>query len=120
MVASIEPFLTMKLTTKAIGKGRSNFAHGEFEESDGLSDQEVCIGDRYRVGSALFEVTHPRVACYRAGIRMKDRRRQRCGLRMVDSAFYFRVLEEDYRLTPDGTSRIGSPRKFVIVPILQI
>ncbi len=35
-------------------------------------DDEVCIGDRYRIGTALFEVTQPRTTCYRVGIRMND------------------------------------------------
>src|SRR3546814_11603097 len=39
--------------------GRNDFTYGQFGENftvDGLSDQEVCIGDRYRVGGALFDV----------------------------------------------------------------
>ena len=48
-------------------------APGHFGENftvDGLSDDEVCIGDRYRIGTAVFEVTQPRVTCYRVGLRM--------------------------------------------------
>jgi MOSC domain-containing protein YiiM/ferredoxin len=55
--------------------GRNDFAYGQFGENftvDGLPDTEVCIGDRYRIGSALFEVTQPRVTCYRLGIRMNE------------------------------------------------
>src|SRR5580698_8890734 len=55
--------------------GRNDFVYGQFGENftvDGLSDAEVCIGDRYRIGSALFEVTQPRVTCYRLGIRMDE------------------------------------------------
>src|ERR1700737_5027168 len=55
--------------------GRSDFTYGQFGENftvDGLSDQEVCIGDRYQIGGALFEVTQPRVTCYRVGIRMEE------------------------------------------------
>ena len=40
----------------------------------GLSDDEVCVGDRYQIGTAVFEVTQPRVTCYRVGIRMNDPR----------------------------------------------
>src|SRR5262245_34710134 len=43
---------------------RSNFVYGQFGENftiDGLPDDEVSIGDRYRIGSAVFEVTQPRV-----------------------------------------------------------
>ena len=53
--------------------GRSDFTYGQFGENftvEGLSDNEVCVGDRYRIGGALFEVTQPRVTCYRVGIRM--------------------------------------------------
>lgn len=55
--------------------GRSHLVHGQFGENftvNGLADAEVCIGDRYRIGSALFEVTQPRVTCYRLGIRMEE------------------------------------------------
>src|SRR5271156_6378070 len=53
--------------------GRANFSFGQFGENftvEGLPVSEVCVGDRYIIGSALFEVTQPRVTCYRVGIRM--------------------------------------------------
>src|SRR5579864_3727266 len=55
--------------------GSKDFSFGQFGENftvDGLPDDEVCIGDRYRIGSALFEVTQPRVTCYRVGIGMAE------------------------------------------------
>src|ERR1700684_3678914 len=51
---------------------RSDFTFGQFGENftvEGLADSEVCVGDRYRMGGALLEVTQPRVTCYRVGIR---------------------------------------------------
>src|SRR5262245_58275283 len=57
--------------------GRKDLVFGQFGENftvEGLSDDEVFIGDRYRIGSALFEVTQPRVTCYRIGIRMDEPR----------------------------------------------
>jgi MOSC domain-containing protein YiiM len=45
---------------------RNDFTFGEFGENftvEGLPDNEVCIGDRYRIGGAEFEVTQPRVTC---------------------------------------------------------
>jgi MOSC domain/3-alpha domain len=73
------------------------FHYGQFGENytvDGLSDQEVCIGDRYRVGSALFEVTQPRVTCYRVGIRMNEPKMAALLVAHGRPGFYFRVLEE--------------------------
>jgi MOSC domain-containing protein YiiM len=77
--------------------GRNDFTYGQFGENftvDGLPDQEVCIGDRYRIGSALFEVAKPRVTCYRVGIRMNEPRMAALLVSHGRPGFYFRVLEE--------------------------
>jgi ferredoxin-NADP reductase/MOSC domain-containing protein YiiM len=77
--------------------GRNDFTWGQFGENftvDGLADDEVSIGDRYRVGSALFEVTQPRVTCYRVGIRMNEPRMPALLVAQHRPGFYFRVLEE--------------------------
>jgi ferredoxin-NADP reductase/MOSC domain-containing protein YiiM/ferredoxin len=77
--------------------GRNDFAYGQFGENftvDGLGDDQVCIGDRYRIGSAIFEVTQPRVTCYRVGIRMNDPRIPALLVSHHRPGFYFRVLEE--------------------------
>jgi ferredoxin-NADP reductase/MOSC domain-containing protein YiiM len=77
--------------------GRSDFTYGQFGENftvEGLPDDEVCIGDRYRIGDALFEVTQPRVTCYRVGIRMNEPRMAALLVSHRRPGFYFRVLEE--------------------------
>jgi ferredoxin-NADP reductase/MOSC domain-containing protein YiiM/ferredoxin len=77
--------------------GRSDFVYGQFGENftvGGLADDEVCIGDRYRIGTAVFEVTQPRVTCYRVGIRMNDPRIPALLVSHHRPGFYFRVLEE--------------------------
>jgi ferredoxin-NADP reductase/MOSC domain-containing protein YiiM/ferredoxin len=76
---------------------RPDFAYGQFGENftvDGLSDAEVYIGDRYRIGGALFEVTQPRVTCYRVGIRMNEPEMAALLVAHGRPGFYFRVLEE--------------------------
>jgi len=77
--------------------GRDDFAYGQFGENftvEGLADAEVCIGDRYRIGTAIFEVTQPRVTCYRVGIRMNDPRIPALLVSHHRPGFYFRVIEE--------------------------
>src|SRR6478752_7422230 len=77
--------------------GRRDFVFGQFGENftvEGLPDDEVCIGDRYRIGSALFEVTQPRVTCYRVGIRMNEPRMAALLVSHGRPGFYFRVIEE--------------------------
>ena len=76
---------------------RSDFVCGQFGENftvDGLPDDGVYIGDRYRIGGALFEVTQPRVTCYRVGIRMDEPRMAALLTSSGRPGFYFRVLEE--------------------------
>jgi MOSC domain-containing protein YiiM len=76
---------------------RTDFVHGQFGENftiEGLPDDAVCIGDRYQIGSALFEVTQPRVTCYRVGIRMNEPRMPALLTASGRPGFYFRVLRE--------------------------
>jgi ferredoxin-NADP reductase/MOSC domain-containing protein YiiM len=76
---------------------RTDFAYGQFSENftiEGLPDDVVCIGDRYQIGSALFEVTQPRVTCYRVGIRMNEPRMPALLTSSGRPGFYFRVLRE--------------------------
>ena len=54
----------------------------------------MCIGDRYRIGGALFEVTQPRVTCYRVGIRMDEPEMAALLVKHGRPGFYFRVIEE--------------------------
>jgi ferredoxin-NADP reductase/MOSC domain-containing protein YiiM len=91
--------------------GRSDFTYGQFGENftvDGLSDAEVCIGDRYKVGGALFEVTQPRVTCYRLGIRMNEPEMAALVVKHGRPGFYFRVLEEGEVEAGDEITRVAS------------
>jgi ferredoxin-NADP reductase/MOSC domain-containing protein YiiM/ferredoxin len=77
--------------------GRDDFTFGQFGENftvDGLGDDVVRIGDRYRIGAALFEVTQPRVTCYRVGMRMGDPRMPALLVQHHRPGFYLRVLRE--------------------------
>src|SRR5919204_6887045 len=77
--------------------GRNDFVYGQFGENftvERLADDEVCVGDRYRIGSAVFEVTQPRVTCYRVGIRLEEPRMPALLVSHRRPGFYLRVLEE--------------------------
>ena len=91
--------------------GRDDFVHGQFGENftiEGLNDDEVCIGDRYRIGTAVFEVSQPRVTCYRVGIRMNDPRIPALLVSHRRPGFYFRVLEEGEVQAGDGIVKLAS------------
>jgi ferredoxin-NADP reductase/MOSC domain-containing protein YiiM/ferredoxin len=91
--------------------GRNDFTFGQFGENftvEGLPDDEVCIGDRYRIGSALFEVTQPRVTCYRVGIRMDEPRMAALLVAHGRPGFYFRVIEEGEVEAGDTIVKVAS------------
>ena len=76
---------------------QSGFVYGQFGENltiDGLADAEVCIGDRFRVGGAVFEVSQPRVTCYRVGIRMNRPDMPALLVSHRRPGFYLRVIQE--------------------------
>jgi ferredoxin-NADP reductase/MOSC domain-containing protein YiiM len=77
--------------------GRDDLAYGQFGENltvDGLPDDEVCIGDRYRIGEAEFEVTQPRVTCYRVGLRLGEPEIPALLVSHHRPGFYMRVITE--------------------------
>ncbi|MFL5780440.1 MAG: MOSC domain-containing protein [Thermoleophilaceae bacterium] len=91
--------------------GRDDFVYGQFGENftvEGLSDAEVCIGDRYRIGTAVFEVSAPRVTCYRVGIRMNEPRMPALLVSHRRPGFYFRVLEEGEVEAGDAILKLAS------------
>jgi len=77
--------------------GCSSFEYGQYGENltvDGLEDAEVCIGDRYRIGSAVFEVSQPRVTCYKLGARMRHQELPSLLVAHGRPGFYMRVIQE--------------------------
>jgi MOSC domain-containing protein YiiM len=79
--------------------GRANFSYRQSGENltvDGLPDDEVCIGDRYRIGEAEFEVTQPRVTCYRVGLRMGEPELPALLVSHRRPGFYLRVIREGH------------------------
>jgi ferredoxin-NADP reductase/MOSC domain-containing protein YiiM len=101
--------------------GRPQFSFGQFGENftvDGLSDREVCIGDRYRIGDALVEVTQPRVTCYRLGLRMEEPRMAALLVSHGRPGFYLRVLEEGLVGAGDAVVKIADgPERMSVAEI---
>jgi ferredoxin-NADP reductase/MOSC domain-containing protein YiiM/ferredoxin len=101
---------------------RSDFAYGQFGENftvEGLADNEVCIGDRYRIGGALFEVTQPRVTCYRVGIRMNEPRMAALLIAHQRPGFYLRVLEEGEVGAGDEIIRVSQGPERMTVAVIN-
>ena len=89
---------------------RNDFVYGQFGENftiEGLPDDAVCVGDRFQIGTALFEVTQPRVTCFRVGIRMNEPRMAALLTSSGRPGFYFRVLREGEAAAGDEIVKVG-------------
>jgi len=97
---------------------RTDFVHGQFGENftvEGLPDDAVCVGDRFQIGSALFEVTQPRVTCYRVGIRMNEPRMPALLTSSGRPGFYLRVLQEGEVEAGDAIVKVGEAQERMTV-----
>ena len=77
--------------------GRTDFTMGQFGENftvEGLLDDEIHVGDIIRVGTALFQVSQPRVPCYKLAMKMGVEGFYNRILESGRLGFYFKVLEE--------------------------
>lgn len=89
--------------------GRDPMPPGTFGENftvEGLPDDEVIVGDRYRIGEAVFEVSQPRVTCFKVGMALAEPRMPALLYEHGRPGFYLRVLEE-------GHVRAGDPIELV-------
>jgi ferredoxin-NADP reductase/MOSC domain-containing protein YiiM len=90
--------------------GRDDLVPGIFGENftvEGMPDDEVCVGDRYRIGGAVFEVTQPRVTCFKLGMRLEEPRLPALFYTHGRPGFYLRVLEEGEVGAGDAIERIA-------------
>jgi ferredoxin-NADP reductase/MOSC domain-containing protein YiiM/ferredoxin len=90
--------------------GRDDLVPGHFGENftvEGMPDDEVCVGDRYRIGDATFEVTQPRVTCFKVGLRLEEPRMPALLYSHGRPGFYLRVLAEGEVGAGDQIERIA-------------
>ncbi len=91
--------------------GWGNFSYGQFGENltvDGMTDDQVCIGDRYRIGEAEFEVSQPRVTCYRVGMRLGQPELPALLVSHHRPGFYMRVIKEGHIQAGDAIVKTSS------------
>lgn len=69
-------------------------AFGENISTLGLTEDDVCIGDRFRLGSALVEISQPRKPCWKQGHRLDWPALPKLMVKEGRSGWYYRVVEE--------------------------
>ena len=78
----------------------------------------MCIGDRYEIGAALFEVSQPRVTCYRVGLRLGEPQLPALLVAHRRPGFYLRVLREGLVEAGDPIVRVRSgPERMTVAEV---
>ena len=88
---------------------------GENFTTEGLFEEAVHIGDRFRVGSAEFIVTQPRLPCFKLGIRFGRQEMVKRFLRSGRTGFYLAVLEEGSVIAGDSIELLARDEHGVTV-----
>ncbi len=97
---------------------RDDLTLGQFGENlsvEGMLEDAVRVGDRFRIGTVELEVSQPRVPCRNLAIRMKDAEFPKRFLKSRRSGFYFRVIEEGILDTGDEIVRTHEARESMTI-----
>jgi MOSC domain-containing protein YiiM len=84
-------------------------AFGENISTEGLVEHEACIGDRYRLGSALVEISQGRQPCWKLGHRFGVASVTAAVVTSRRSGWYYRVIEEGTVAAGDSLELVARP-----------
>ena len=82
---------------------------GENLTTKGIETNDALVGERWRIGSALFEVSEPRIPCWRLGVRMNDEKFPRRFSKAMRPGTYLRIVAEGDLGAGDEISVVGRP-----------
>ena len=94
-------------------------AFGENLTTEGLLETEVCIGDRFRIGSAELEVSQPRIPCSKLALRHERADLPKRFLASGRSGFYFRIARAGEVAAGDAIERVASDSRGLSVAAVQ-
>ena len=97
-------------------------AFGENLSGEGLIEEDLCIGDRFRLGTTLVEVSHGRMPCWKISHRFAVPKLTSEVVRTGRAGWYFRVIEpgavsagDTLELTARGHAEWSVDRAFALI-----
>ncbi len=103
---------------------RDDFTYGQFGENltvEGMTEDNAHVGDVFRIGGAVVQVTQPRNPCYKLGIKMGSAEFVRTFLQSCRLGIYLRVLEEGEIGAGDAIERIHEdPERMTVREIARL
>jgi len=89
--------------------GRNDLTFGQFGENftvAGMLEDQIHIGDIFRIGEAMAQVTQPRVPCFKLAMKMQMPQFPKLFMASGRTGFYLRVLKEGEVGAGDAIERI--------------
>ncbi len=103
---------------------RRDFTPGQFGENlttSGLLEDDVRIGDLFAIGSARFEVSQPRVPCFKLALRMELPQFPKLFLKSQRTGFYLRVVQEGEIVPGDVITRVATdPQQMTVREVFDV
>jgi MOSC domain-containing protein YiiM len=84
-------------------------AFGENISTSGLLEDQVCIGDRYRLGTVLLEISQGRQPCWKQGVRLDWDLLPALMVKERRSGWYYRVIESGEAAAGDSLDLVDRP-----------
>lgn len=104
--------------------GRQDLGYGQFGENftvTEMMEDQVHIGDIFRIGNAVVQITQPRVPCYKLAIKMNLPKFPKLFMASGRAGFYLRVLQEGEVGAGDAIERIEiDPGKMTVQEIFHL
>ena len=96
-------------------------AFGENLTTEGLLEADVCIGDRFAIGSALLEVSQPRIPCHKLALRHQRADLPKRFLASGRSGFYFRIARAGEVAAGDAIERVAAdPQRLSVAEVQSL
>jgi MOSC domain-containing protein YiiM len=103
---------------------RNDLSFGQFGENftvAGMLENQIHIGDIFRIGGAMVQVTQPRVPCYKLAIKMQMPQFPKLFMAAGRTGFYLRVLEEGEVGAGDVIERIDiDPEPMLVQEVFRL
>jgi len=94
---------------REIGRPLSYGEFGENLTTERIAVNDALVGERWQIGTAVFEVSEPRVPCWRLGVRMNDETFPRRFSKAIRPGSYLRIVVEGDVGAGDEISVLGKP-----------
>lgn len=105
---------------KSLGKPIEYAAFGENLTLQGLLEDQVCIGDVYRIGDAVLQISQPRYPCFKLSQKHDVKDMPARVLNTGYSGFYFRVLEEGEVHSSSPVTQLESHSGVTVLEVLRM